>query len=178
MKQGKIEGIVLKSTPLFDHDKRIELLSKSEGKKIVLAKYANTKSFRFGSKLELGTHILCHTYKGKSFTILTDCDLIQNFPNIRNSYNRIALSLYIIELTQKIASENHHNEQLFTLLKTSLEQLNNAQNDGIHIKNKFQKQLLESEGIIDESVDELSDAEFRRYFQEYCETKMPILLHL
>lgn len=178
MKQKSIEGIVLKSTPLFDHDKRIELLTETEGKKVLLAKYANTKSFRFGSKLEVGNEIRCQIYKGNTFSIITECEFITLNTAIKNSFKKIAFQFYIIELIQKIAIENHKNKKLFELLKTTLQTLNNSEAPLDTLKETFQKKLLYYEGILDQEERELTDTEFNQYFQEYSEKKAPKLLQL
>ncbi len=167
MKQKKIEGIVLKSTPIFERDKRIELLTKTEGKKTILAKYANTKSFKFGSKLDVTQHIQCQLYTGKTFDILIECDLITSFPEIRTQFNAISFALYAIDLIQKITIEHQPTPELFQLLQNTFSRLNEKKESVISLKNTFHHTLLEIEGLITEDHPPVTDTEFKRYFEAY-----------
>ena len=174
MKTYKIEGIVLKAYNLFEKDKVIELFTPNQGKIKLLAKYANTSKFRFGGKLDPSMHISCTAYKGKTFDLLSQCDLIKSFPNIRTSWALIKNCFYFIEICKKATSFNQENHPLFSLLQQTLTQLNNQENLNT-IKQLFHLEFLKKEGLLPNHKSSVNEIEFKRAFEEYVGQAIPLV---
>ena len=175
MKTYHIEGIVLRNYNLFEKDKAVELLTPTKGKIKLLAKYANTTKFRFGGKLDPTTHINCTAYKGKTFDLLSQCDLIKNFPHLRNDWTTLKNSFYYLEICKKATSFEQENQPLFELLHQTLHHLNNNENQ-TEIKNHFHVEFLKQEGLLPNHKSSVDENEFKRTFEEYVGQAIPSLI--
>lgn len=178
MKNTKISGIILSSANMFEKDKIIELFSEKSGKVKLLAKYANTSKFKFGGKLDVGHQVSCEVYQGKTFQILTQCDLIQSYPLIRTSFNRISLCMYALDITKNITAQNQQNTTLYLALIACLEQLNQPNVDIDTIKTHFHASILMSEGLLHDIQHAPTDYEFKVAYEDYCGRKLKTPLKL
>ncbi|NBV41613.1 hypothetical protein EBR96_02430, partial [bacterium] len=79
----KIEGIILYSQPFFEKDKRVELFDIAGGRVTLLAKSACVSIKRFGGRLEPTTYIQGAVTRKPGLSQLTDCTVIEAFPNLR-----------------------------------------------------------------------------------------------
>lgn len=148
MKTYVTTGIILHAKNMFEKDKRIEIFTRDLGKVCLLAKYANTKSFKFGGKLDPLTVVECHVFPGKSFDLLTQCDLVQNFSTIRSHFHPLATAFYFLDIMRKTTVEHQPNPELYDVFYHHLGQLDQGK-DPIETKHHFQQQFLISEGIMD-----------------------------
>jgi DNA repair protein RecO len=178
MKNSKVSGIILSSTNMFEKDKMIELFSEREGKIKLLAKYANTSKFKFGGKLDVGHNVSCEVYQGKTFQILTQCDLVQSYPHIRSSFNRISLCMYALDIARSLTAQNQHNPHLYAALERCLEELNDTLSDLDTVKKNLHANILNSEGILKESSHFPTDYEFKLAYEDYCGRKLKTPLKL
>jgi DNA repair protein RecO (recombination protein O) len=167
MKQHEISGIVLQCKDMFEKDKVVNLFTEEKGKIKCLAKYANTKSFKFGGKLEPGNIIHCQLYRGKSFDILTQCDLKKSYPGIRTSYNKISLLMYIFETIHLSTSYEQQNIPLFNLLNSCLQKLNKSDCVPATIQHQFESQFLKAEGLLSTETELDNHPQFKKIFSDY-----------
>ena len=104
----------------------IDCFSETYGRVKLLAKFAQGKSKRFSGKLETTYYLRGIVYKGKSFYILTDCDIINPFLAIR-----VLIIVYCVRFICWISSHFQHNKiqqnkPLFKLLFNALNALDIA----------------------------------------------------
>jgi DNA repair protein RecO len=175
-KSSKLSGIVLKKTPCFEKDCMVELLTPKLGKKKLIAKYALSKSFRFGGLIEPTQVIDCELYQGKSMLILSQCKLRQTFPHLRSHFNALSIAFYFIGIIRNITQFYQPAPPLYHLLTTTLDSISD-QTDLEHIKRGFHVKLLRHEGLLQEHRS-LTDHEFTRLFYEYTgvKVKKPFLI--
>lgn len=178
MKNSKVSGIILSSANMFEKDKIIELFSETEGKIKLLAKYANTSKFKFGGKLDVGHHVACEVYQGKTFQILTQCDLIHSFPLVRTSFNRISMCMYALEITKNITAQSQHNPSLYSALHNCLNALNQPDANIDRIREHFHASILMSEGLLHDAAQNPTDYEFKLAYEDYCGRKLKTPLKL
>jgi len=171
MKEAKITGIILTSFPIFEKDKLVEIFSEEWGKVKLLAKYANTSSFRFGGKLDSGQYVSCQLYRAKTFHIVTQCDLIEVFSGIRNSFNALSLAGYAVSVIRHLTVFNQVNVPLFVALHAFLKKLNVTSEDIHAAKSEFHAAILQAEGL--HSDKHPSDREFKRIFEMYSDKQLP-----
>ncbi len=154
----------------------IELLTPKLGKKKLIAKYAFSKSFRFGGLIEPTQVIDCELYQGKSMLILSQCKLRQTFPHLRSHFNVLSIAMYFISIIRNITQFDQPAPLLYQLLTTTLDAIS-EQSDLDHIKRGFQVKLLRYEGLLQENKS-LTDYEFTRLFYEYTgiKVKEPVLI--
>ena len=166
MKDYKLQGIILKTTNIFEKDKRIEIFTPTEGKVTLLAKFANTKSFKFGGKLDPLNLVECVVRKGKTFLLLLQCDLITPYPEIRQTFNTLTTGCHFLDIVRKTTVEHQENETLYNVLKQHLELLcKNAEHDDIKIS--FYHGFLENEGVLDH-LNTPSTAHLIHLIEAYC----------
>jgi len=161
-KQSQLTGIVLKSSPLFDKDKRVELFTETHGKQVLLAKYAA----KYGGKLDIATIITCQLYQGRSFKIITQCDLSQYFSKLRSNFNRISLAMHFIEIIRESTQEFQSNLALYTLLKSSLNELNQTSVNPT-VKAHFYTEFLKAEGLLEASKKIITPSDFFNSYANY-----------
>ncbi|RAP35391.1 DNA repair protein RecO [Candidatus Marinamargulisbacteria bacterium SCGC AAA071-K20] len=177
MKTYKLTGIVLKKQDLFEKDKTIDLFTPDKGKIQLLAKYANTKSFKFSGTLEATNYIEVVLYIGKSFHIITHAHTVKSFTTLRTSFNHIAIAVFLMDLAQKATMHNQENPDLFEILLASLNRLNELESVE-SVKSYFFKRFLEVEGLLHESNTLITDKSFQNIFETYTNQsiKFPKLL--
>ncbi len=172
MRNKKITGIILHSKPFFENDKLIELFSPTEGRIKLLAKYAQKRHQIFGGRLEPLNHVELVLYKGSSFQLITQCDLLTTFPTIRNRFNTLSMAFYICNIVRKATLFDQHNHALFSLLFETLQQLNQQTETSLSIlQETFEKKFLETEGLLDESSHKIP-LTFRSQFEAYVGEKL------
>jgi DNA repair protein RecO len=183
MRQQKIEGIILRTQPFFEKDKKVEIFSPTHGKCVFLAKGTSSSKSRFGGRLEVSNHVVFSIYKGKSFGVVTDCDLKKSYLNIREDFNLIALMCYFFDIIRKSTVYDQHNEPFFKLLAETLDliEANNKDSDEKSyekIKSFFYRRYLQIEGLLKENKGFISDYEFQIKFEEYSSNKLvqPVLI--
>jgi len=174
MKTIKTEAIILSSKNMFEKDKIIELFSPELGRTRVLAKSANTSKFKYQGRLEATNHVHLVLYKGKSFDLITNCDILTYYPNLRNDFNKISLTFYFFDIIKKATAYQQHNKPLFNLLINILATLNKLppppqlhRKDLLEIKNCFHSDFMQIEGISSTSSP-ITDATFQNKFEEYA----------
>lgn len=167
MKTGYCTGIILSQKAIFEKDKRIELYSPTHGKVTLLAKHAQSKSLKFGGKLDMTNIVTIHYFQGSSFKYITECDLIHNFKTIRTSYTHLLAVYYILDLIKKTSDIDQENEPLYTLLKTALFTLDTEKTLSFEtFLSHFHQNYLKIEGLHHPNQS-ISHNEFKHIFQEY-----------
>jgi len=172
----KHTGIVLKKTPCFEKDCMVELLTPDMGKKKLIAKYALTKSFKFGGLIEPTQVINCDLYQGATFLILKQCQRHGNFPHIRSHFNTISMAIYFISIIRHSTQFDQPVPQLYQLLSQGLSQLN-ATADLDHLKTQFHIQFLHAEGLLHDT-ETITDSRFSQLFYEYTRIHLTAPLFL
>jgi DNA repair protein RecO (recombination protein O) len=177
MKTYKVSGIVLKKQDIFEKDKTIDLFTPDKGKLRLLAKYANTKSFKFSGTLEVTNFVEVVLYVGRSFHIITQAHALKSFSKLRTSFNHIAMAVFFIDLIQKTTIQNQENKPLFDLLITSLNKLNDLE-EVEQVKHYFYQNFVIIEGLSEGENRKIYDKEFQSIFESYTNQriKFPTLL--
>lgn len=180
MSQPKLQtvsGIVLKKQSFFEKDCLIELLTKDHGKKKIIAKQALSKSCKFGGLIEPTQVIECQLYQGKTFQLLTQCQLIHTYPHLHTHFNALSLACYCLDIIRKSTQFDLPSSELYHLLQQTLDQIH-ATSCYDTIKTQFQSQLLHVEGLLQENTETLSDHQFQSIFANYTNhtIKPPVLI--
>jgi len=167
MKTGVVTGIILYQKALFEKDKRIEIYTPSHGKIVFLAKHAQSKSLKFGGKLDISNIVTIHFHQGKTFRIITQCDLIHHFSSIRLSYTKLLYASYILDLIRKTSDQEQENEAMYTLLEKALHYLNDNEFENFtSFLTHFHHRYLDIEGLRNKN-NQVSSNEFKHIFEEY-----------
>ena len=119
-------GIVLRRIPLGEKDKIVTLFTRERGKVRAVAKGARKTT----SKLSGGSEPLMLVKglfsEGKSFDVMSQCEVRESFSLIRTDYDRYLRATYACELLDKLTEENDPEEHAFELLLSTLYVLQRA----------------------------------------------------
>ncbi len=120
-------GIVLKTFPYGEADLIVTYLTPDFGLLKVFAKSPRKINSKFGSSLEPLTYSKISFWGKEASTLprLTQSDIIHSFHAIRNTFNVFIKISEIIELTLQFVPERDSNDNIFSLLITTLYDIEN-----------------------------------------------------
>ncbi len=116
-------GIVLKTFPMGEADKRLTVLTKDLGKIAVLAHGARKANSRFVAQTEPFCAGGFSLYRGRSFYHLREAHIDNAFPQLRTDPQGACYGMYFAELCDACARENNDELQVLILLYQSLRAL-------------------------------------------------------
>ncbi len=166
----KTEGIILISKPFFEKDRMVDILTPEQGKMRLLAKGANSPKKNSFSALQPTLHARFSLSPTKSFTFVNGTDALHSFPGIRDSFNKISLACYFLEIARKSTVYHQSHTRLFSLLLEVLLKLELGEDildKLLELKTHFQTQFLIAEGLLEENSP-ISDYSFKKSVESYC----------
>jgi len=124
----KAEAFVLRAQNLGETSKILTLYTRQFGKIKVVAKGARSTKSRFGGTLEPLNHIAIVFYRkeNRDLQLLSQADLLEYFPGIRQSLEKTALALGAAEVIHKTEIGEHPSYFLFKLLGETLHGIDRA----------------------------------------------------
>ena len=112
------EAIVLRSFPLGEGDRLVSFLDRQSGRLRGVAKGARLPKSRFGSTLELLSHIRIWYFERETRDLvrINQCELIESFLDVQSDYQAgVALAL-ISEVTEAILGEREAADPQYRLV--------------------------------------------------------------
>jgi DNA repair protein RecO (recombination protein O) len=112
------EAIVLRSFPLGEGDRLVSFLDRQSGRLRGVAKGARLPKSRFGSTLELLSHIRIWYFERETRDLvrINQCELIESFLDVQRDYQAgVALAL-LSEVTEAILGERETADPQFRLV--------------------------------------------------------------
>lgn len=147
-KTFKTEGIVLKRTNFAEADRIVTVFSKHYGKIVCLAKGIRKMCSRKRGNLEIFNQVILFVVSGKGLDIITETELLNSFSVWRKSLTKIATAYEICEMVDKLTVEGNEQEEVYCLLKESLKQIGNLeQNELSALVNVFGEKLTQLLGF-------------------------------
>jgi DNA repair protein RecO (recombination protein O) len=118
----KTEALVLKSIKLGETSKILTLLTRDYGLEKVVAKGSRSTKSRYWGTLEPLNHIQIVYYakSNRDLQLLSQAEIINSFPSIREDLNKMAYALAICEMISRTQMPSDINPVLFQLLVDSL----------------------------------------------------------
>ena len=140
---AKTEAIILKGMKYRETSKILTLYTRQYGKVSVIAKGARDPKSKFGSALEPMNYVLTVFYKkdNRDLQLLTQCDLMKSFRGISEDMGRLHAAMAIVELVDAVSHAEEQNVQLFETTVRSLEVINSATKNPLHLLYAFELQL-------------------------------------
>jgi DNA repair protein RecO (recombination protein O) len=119
-------GLILKKEDRGETDQLFTVYTKDFGKLEILGKAIR----KISSKLRSGADIFylseVEFIQGKAYKTLTDAILIERFPNLRKDLKRLKIAFEISEIIDDLIRGEEKDEQIWQLLRKTLERLNNV----------------------------------------------------
>ncbi len=143
------EGIVLRSMPYRETSKLITLYTRELGKITIIARGGQSIKSRFGSTLQLLSHVQAVIFSRptRSIQVLSDCSHLTIYSTIKEDLEKLAVGQRICELVLQITQEGQRSFELFQLLVNVLTALDNPKSNGLVLKLYFQLQFTEELGF-------------------------------
>jgi DNA repair protein RecO (recombination protein O) len=112
------EAIILRSLPLGEADRLVSFLSRTEGRLRGVASGARRTKSRFGSTLEIFSHIRIWFYERETRDLvrINQCELIESFLDVQRDYSAGLVLAVASEITEAVLGEREQAETHFRLL--------------------------------------------------------------
>jgi len=164
------EGIILKRINYKDADRILTVYTKDLGKIIVLAKGVRKLTSKKRGDLELFNQTKISLAKGKTWYIVTQTELVNDFNNIKLNNISTSYGFFIAEIFEKLTNEDEINKRLYAFLLKTYEALN-CDNENINIVNAFQLKILNMSGFLNISNFEKILSEKQNKYIKYLVSK-------
>ena len=178
MKTIKTSGLIIQSKPFFEKDRLLVVFTESLGLIRILVKGAQSKSFRYGAKIEPLTLVDLTLKKGKSFYFLISIDIQMAFLKLKKNYNCLMFMFYCCDLVKLVCVYEQVNVLMYDLLCNICVDLDQLKPIKL-LHKQFCVDLLNAEGLYVTNNDEFSYTEFVRIFTAYAGSvpKLPQFLN-
>lgn len=130
-KISKSEAIVLRKTKFSDTSLIVQLYTRDLGKISALLKGARSAKSRIGSKIDIFNYVEVVFYNKveKDLQLVTQVNLIEHFPKIREDLDKIKFASSICELILKLVPENEISDKIFRGTVRMLQLINKSKSN-------------------------------------------------
>jgi DNA repair protein RecO (recombination protein O) len=142
----KAHGIVLHRFSLGETDRVLTLFTRESGKLSAVAKGSRRPGSRLSGATELFTAANMLLAVGKSFDIVSQCEIQESFPGVRSDLGLLARATYLCELTDRLTEEREPDPELFDLLLSALYLLQRAAGHPDIVVHAYEVRALEQRG--------------------------------
>jgi len=122
----KAEAIVLKRHDYGEADRILTVYTRQQGKITVIAKGVRRIASRKAGHVELFTHAQMMLAEGRNMDVLTQVEMIDAFPRLRDDLVRTTYAYHIAEIVDRFEQDGHASPQTFQLLRDALAALGDA----------------------------------------------------
>ena len=119
----KLTGMVLKTVPIGEYDRRVVLLTKERGKVSAFAKGARKPGSRFSAAASPFSFGEFKLYEGRSSYNIMEADISNYFEGLREDYEGACYGMYFLDVMDYYTRENNDEVQMLKLLYQSLRAL-------------------------------------------------------
>lgn len=141
-----VKGLIIKSEPFGEYDRRIVVLTVDRGKISAFAQGAR----RTNNKLAAGTNLFCFgefgLYSNRNSYSLKETKIINYFSYFRDDYVAAYYGMYMGEIADYYCRENLADKEMLTLLYQSLQALTSDKFDNNLVKAVFEIKAVMIEG--------------------------------
>ncbi len=141
----------MKTRPFEEAAKIVTFFTKDYGKVTAIAKGAKRPTSKFGGRLEPFTLLELSIAEGRNLDILSQCETIDNFQEIRNNQSYLKLGLYFLRIIYKASEDKQKNPNLFKLVVLSLQKLRDKEPMD-KVERFFEVNFLRVEGLFRKDV--------------------------
>lgn len=140
----KVEAVVLRSMEYRESSKILTILTREFGALGVIVKGARGTKNKFGASLEPLAHIntVLYVKESRELQLLSDAELISSFPHIQQDFEKLFLSLSILELTYIVTRHSERSDPLFDSLVEVLHAIENATKSVILLFYYFETRVI------------------------------------
>jgi DNA repair protein RecO (recombination protein O) len=169
------EGIVLKRSNSGEADRIVTVYTRDHGKIACIAKGVRKITSTKKSALEPGTYSKIYCAEGKGMPILTQAQIIEEYPHSRSSLHATRSLVQILEILDAVMVEQQEHEESFDLAVEMLRTVNLNDTGRKKIISLLQR-LLENLGF--ESMEDKQFSSVTEYVEFLSEKKMKSFKYL
>lgn len=118
-----VTGMIIKTVPIGDFDRRVVILTKERGKITAFAKGARRPNSRFMAASNLFCFGTFRMYEGRNSYTMAEAEITNYFEALRNDYEGAYYGMYFLEIADYYTRENNDERELLRLLYQSLRAL-------------------------------------------------------
>lgn len=174
MRTYKTEGLILKRSNFGEADRILTIFTKHYGKIRCRAPGIRKTISRKAPHLELFNLASLFLVQGKNLDIVTEAEIIDNFPGIRKDLRKISVAYLFCELVDGLCPEKQENREIFELLNQVLEILSCGGSTSIEVeplKDDFANKLLWILGYLPKDRNLFGD-ELENFMENILERKI------
>jgi len=121
----KTRGFILRREEIRETSLLLTIYTRDFGKLKCISKGVRTPGEKFISAYELFTldDIVFYERKKKGFYLLSQCELVNFFPEVRSSLDRLSYATYFVELLNYVTQLGDENFKLYELMLNCMELL-------------------------------------------------------
>ena len=119
----KLTGMVLRTVPIGEYDRRVVILTKERGKISAFAKGARKPTSRLAAAASPFSFGEFRIYEGRSSYNISEADISNYFEGLREDYEGACYGMYFLEVMDYYTRENNDEVQMLKLLYQSLRAL-------------------------------------------------------
>lgn len=117
MRSLKVLGIILTRRNFSEKDKLLTVFTPGEGKVIVLAKGMRRLTSRRAPDLELFNEVRLVLHHGKTFPLVTESQVVENFSALRQNLKLVGYAYYLSEVLDRLLPERQKHEEVYQLFR-------------------------------------------------------------
>ena len=137
----KTQGIIIKNSNLGETDRLITVYTNDFGKLVIKGKSIRKNQAKLKGHLELFLCSHLMIAPGHRFDIVTGAKTIKNFSNLRKNLHCLFVAYYFSELIDKLIIGPEKDEDIWQLLLSSFEQLDQKEIDIKLIVSNFENKF-------------------------------------
>ncbi len=118
-----VTGIIIKSEPISEYDRRVVLLTRERGKISAFAKGARRQGNRLMAPTNPFSFGQFRVYEGRTAYNLSDAEIANYFEELRTDFVGAYYGMYFLEICDYYGRENNDEKELLKLLYQSLRAL-------------------------------------------------------
>ena len=142
-------GLTLRRSPVREADLLAVIYTREHGKLELLARGAQRLTSKLMGHLEPLTLVRVSVARGRSMDQITEAEVVEAFPAVKNGYQNSARGLYVAELIDGFSALSVANAELFSLAVQTLYALGTARDPDLALR-YFDLQLLGLSGFLPE----------------------------
>lgn len=162
-------GMVLKTVPIGEYDRRVVILTKERGKISAFAKGARKPNSRFVAATSLFAFGEFKMYEGRSSYNIMDADISNYFAELREDFEAACYGMYFLELMDYYTRENNEESGMLKLLYQSIRALMVKSLDRKLVRTVFEIKSLVINGEYPGIPNGKTYSESTRYTMNYIE---------
>ena len=143
----KTEAIILRQRRLGEADRILTLLTPALGKMEAKAKGVRKTTSRMSGHLQPLTRCLLQLVQGRTADVITGCETMDSFQQLRQDLDRLSRALYVAELTDRLLLEKVTAYTSYRLLLDTLRRLDQADDIDVVLR-YFEMRLLDQSGFL------------------------------